>query len=195
MKIQEFDFSADILRSLLWRHNEAPNLTGLLQDKQDNFDIDHRDFWDDWITDVFDLRTANEFGLNLWSIILGVNIAISPEVEAPNSSWGFGPDRKNFDHGNFSSSAGDLVLGLEDARIVLKLRYYQLTTNCNVFDLNLMLADVFGDLGTAYVRQGTTMELEYWFLFDVPSILLLVLDNFDILPRPAAVTLELIIIP
>jgi len=195
MRIQDFNLSADILRSLLWRNNEAPNLTALLQNKQDNFDVEHQEFWDDWITDVFDLRTANEFGLNLWAIILGISIAISSEEEAPNSSWGFGPNRKNFDNGNFSSSAGDLVLSLDEARIVLRLRYYQLTTNCNVFDLNLMLADVFGDLGPAHVKEAGTLAADYWFLFDVSSILLLVFDNFDILPRPAGVDVGIVVVP
>lgn len=195
MKIQEFDFSSDILRSLLWRNNAAPNLTALLQNKQDNFDTDHQGFWDDWIVDVFDLQTANEFGLNLWSIILGVNIAISPDAEAPNSSWGFGANRKNFNNGNFSSSAGDLVLGLEDARIVLRLRYYQLTSNCNPLDLNLMLADVFGPLGLAYVLDLGGMQMQYVFEFELPSITRLVLENFDILPRPAAVPLQIAVIP
>lgn len=190
--IQEFDFSVDILRALLWRNNEAPNIKALLEFKQANFDADSRDFWADWTRDVFDLRTANEFGLNVWSIILGINITIEPTVTPiPNTNWGFGADRINFgtpiNLSNFTPSAGETSLSLEDARLVLRLRYYQLTTNGNVSDINLILEDVFGAQGAAYVTDNLDMTIHYTFLFQLSSSVQRVLTNFDILPRPAGV--------
>lgn len=95
--IQTFDFSANLLRALLWRNNEAPNLQALLQFKQDYFDSENEQFWSDWARDVFDLRTANEFGLNVWSIILGINITIEPVIPPVlNGNFGFGEFRLNF---------------------------------------------------------------------------------------------------
>lgn len=186
--IETFDYSSDLLRSLLWRNNSAPNITALIQNKQDYFNSDSRDFWTAWAIDVFDLRTANEFGLNVWSIILGFPISIVTTVPpAANSNWGFGPNRINFNNGNFTPLSG-FLLTLEDARIVLRLRYYQLTTNGNISGLNRMLDDIFSAQGLSYVTDGLDMTLIYVFDFVVPSSLQSVFNSLDILPRPAGVS-------
>lgn len=193
--IQEFDYSVNILRSLLWRNNEAVNIQALMQFKQDAFDELNVQFWTDWYDNVFNLKTANEFGLNVWSIILGVEITIDPEVEPPNSNFGFGPFRKNFNNGNFSANAGDVVLTPDDARLVLRLRYYQLILNGNVLDINKALQDVFGDLGLAYVQDNLDMTMLYVFEFSLTAEVQFILDTTDILPRPTGVDVSYIIIP
>lgn len=188
--IETFDYSANILKALLWRNNAAPNITALIQDKQNNFNSDSRDFWTAWAADVFDIRTANEFGLNVWSIILGFPISITPTTPpAANSNWGFGANRFNFNNGNFTPLSG-FPLTLEDARIVLRLRYYQLTTNGNISSLNLLLADLFLAQGLAYVVDGLDMTLTYVFDFVVPSSLQGIFSSLDILPRPAGVSVS-----
>ena len=68
--IERFDFSVNVLRSLLWQYNNAPNIQALLQDKQTFYNQAQEQFWQDWLTNVFNLETANEFGLAVWSIIL-----------------------------------------------------------------------------------------------------------------------------
>lgn len=193
--IELFNFSTNILRSLLWRHNKAVNLQALLQNKQDFFDVNSTDFWTDWVVDVFDLQTANDFGLHVWSIILGLNITIEPSTLIPNSNFGFGAFRKNFNNGNFTSASGDIVLTTEDARTILRLRYYQLTTNGNVIDINLAMADVFGVLGLAYVVDNLDMTIEYVFEFALNASTLLALLTFDVLPRPAGVGLTITVTP
>lgn len=71
---QEFDFSINLLEALIWQYNNAPRLESLLRQKQTWYDVNNRDFWQDWLRDVFDLRTANTFGLRVWSIILGLSL-------------------------------------------------------------------------------------------------------------------------
>ena len=190
--IQEFDFSVNILRALLWRNNEAPNIQALLEFKQANFDVENGDFWNDWIRDVFDLRTANEFGLNVWSIILGLKITIDPG-EDTEIYWGFGVERVNFTNGNFTPAGSETVLTVEQARIVLRLRYYQLTTNGNVSSINLILADVFSALGPAYVVDGLDMTMQYVFQFPLADVLQLIMVELDVLPRPAGVLITIVL--
>lgn len=188
--IETFDYSVNILEALLWRNNAAPNITELIQNKQNYFDSDSRDFWAAWFTDVFDIRTANRFGLSVWSIILGFAISIIPiVVPLPNTNWGFGPNRINFNNGNFTPLSG-FLLTLEDARIVLRLRYYQLTTNGNISGLNLMLEDIFSAQGLAYVTDGLDMTMVYVFDFVVPSSLQSVFSSSNILPHPAGVSVS-----
>ncbi len=72
--IQEFDFSVNLLKAILWQYDGSPNLKGLLDEKDAWYISNQTEFWDNWITDVFDLRTANSFGLGVWSIILNESL-------------------------------------------------------------------------------------------------------------------------
>lgn len=196
MKIQAFDFSINVLDALLWRHNEAENLQAIIQNKQDALDDLNDDFWTAWIRDVFNLDTANDFGLSVWAIILYIPLSIEPEAPAnDNSNFGFGQFRKNFNNGNFTNAVNAIVLGTEQARLALKLRYYQLVTRGTIPECNKIVADVFGDLGSVYALDGNDMSMTYVFDFQPSSPVRLVLDRYDLLPRPSGVELRQVILP
>ena len=80
MKIESYDFSVNLMRALLWQYNDAENLQSVLQQKQDWYTINQTEFWQDWYDNVFNLLTANQFGLNVWAIILGLplNVTLAP---------------------------------------------------------------------------------------------------------------------
>lgn len=190
--ILPLDFSVDLLRAILWQYNDATRLQSLLQSKQDWYNENQRDFWENWVRDVFDLRTANEFGLTVWAIILGMPLFLETEDEPDKDIWGFGEYRENFNNGNFASSGG-VGLTLEQKRIVLRLRYFQLTTRATVPEINAFFAYLFSDLGRAYVADGLDMTALYIFEFDISSPLKMVLTEFDLLPRPAGVRIDYVI--
>lgn len=187
--IQPFDFSVNLLQAILWQYNNAPNIQGILQQKQDWYDVNQTEFWNDWYRDVFNLQTANEFGLNIWSIILGQPIYVTQSfVPITPNAWGFGSSRKNFTRGNFRSTSGaTFPLSLPTARVVLQLRYFQLIGTCTVPSINRCLAWVFKNYGLAYVIDGLNMTQTYHFGFVVSPELAYVFDTFDILPRPTGV--------
>lgn len=189
--IQKFDFSVDLLRAILWEYNDATSLLSLLRQKQDWYNINVRDFWDNWITNVFDLRTCNDFGLNVWSIILGLPLYVTTKPDPlTKATWGFGfTFYKNFNRGNFSnfSNSGTSALSTEIKRLALRLRYFQLTSSGTVPETNRMLSYLFAPYGKVYLLDGLNMTQTYVFTFPVPVGIRYLLDNFDILPRPAGV--------
>lgn len=194
--IEAFDYSVNILRSLLWRHNQAVNLTALEQAKQAWYDANVTQFWTDWETDVFDLRTCNDFGCAVWAIILNLPLTL---IVPPNAGpqFGFGPSsngRQNFDNGNFGVSASGVNLTLAQKRIVLQLQYYRLISRCTVPEMNKFLKAILGDQGSVYVLDGNDMSyVTYVFGFTPSSALQFVLENFDVLPRPAAVGVRIVV--
>lgn len=190
--IQEIDNSVDLMKSILWQYNDAVRLQKILELKQLWYDENHTQFWDNWIVDVFDLKTANNFGLSVWAIILDVPLSFTaPPSDANKIGFGFGTQRKNFNHGNFKrKTGGGVMLTLEQKRLVLQLRYFQLTTNCGILEVNKFMAYLFGpnpDFGLVYVRDNLNMTCTYVFSFYPPSQLQLVLDEFDLMPRPTGV--------
>lgn len=186
--IQTFDYSVDLMRAILWQYNDAARLQSLLEQKQAWYDAQQRDFWAAWYRDVFDLRTANDFGCAVWSIILDQPLVADVSASGPDyPAFGFADHGMNFGHGNFARSGGSQALSTEQKRIILQLRYRQLVSRGTVPEINAMLADLFGALGPAYVLDNEDMTMTYVFGFEPSSALLQVLDLFDILPRPAGV--------
>lgn len=194
-RIQEFDFSVDLLKVLLWQYNDAENLQSLLQLKEDWYTTNQSEFWSNWYTDVFDLRTANSFGLSVWSIILGFPLYVITESDTTKPTFGFSSLNQNFDNGNFSSITGEVsAFSVETSRLALQLRYHQMTCSCTVPETNRMLARLFGDRGGAYILDGLNMTQTYVFKFKPTSQETDLLTNYDLLPRPAGVGSEVLIV-
>lgn len=192
--IQAFDFSVDLMRALLWQYNDAARLEALVRQKQEWYDESQTAFWEDWIADVFDLRTANDFGLAVWAIILNAPLTVASGVDPDDKPvWGFGAYRENFENGNFAGTSGT-ALTAEQKRLVLRLRYFQLVTRGTIPEINTFMAYLFGGLGSAYVVDGYAMDLLYVFNFPLPSALELILTEYDLLPRPAAVKVRYVVI-
>lgn len=186
-QIQLFDFSVNLLQALLWQYNEASNLQGLLQAKSAWYNTNQTQFWTDWHTNIFNLETANQFGLYVWSIILGLPIYVNQS--APTGPV-FGFDNAtgfNFDNGIFGGSSS-YVMPLAIQRIALQLRYFQLTSSGTVPEINRMLKFVFGGFGQAWLNDNHDMTQTYIFNFPVTYDLRFLFSNFDILPRPAGVS-------
>lgn len=193
MRIQEFDFSVDLLRAILWQYEDAAGLQSILRSKSSWYEENQQEFWTAWTRDVFDLRTANEFGCSVWGVILGVPLSIGEEGTGSRSVFGFGEFNQNFDNGTFGrDSAGVAGLTLDQKRLVLRLRYYQLVSDGSVPFTNKTLQDVFG---TGYVLDRLDMTATYVFPTELSSQVRLVLEYYDLLPRPAGVEINILIDP
>lgn len=192
-KIQAFNFSVDLLRALLWQYNDAVNLQSILRQKSEWYSRNHTEFWNRWIADVFNLRTANDFGLAVWAIILDMPLTVGIPGSGARPVFGFGQYNQNFTNGNFGrDSAGVAGLTTEQRRVVLLLRYYQLITDGTVPHVNSILKDVFGQ---GYVLDHLDMTCSYIFPQSLSSTMIQVLENFDLLPRPAGVEVNILINP
>ncbi|MEJ2896633.1 DUF2612 domain-containing protein [Bordetella avium] len=185
--VQEFDFSVDLLASILWQYEGAPMAVQLARNDQAWIDASQTKFWHDWRQDVFDLDTANEFGLSVWARILGVSIEVS-ERRRVDGVFGFGVSNRNFDNGNFGTARdGDTRLDKESARKLLKLRWFQLTMRPTVPNINKAIEDVFGP-GAAFVVDSYDMSIVTFMFSAAPDYRLRrLLERTDILPRPSTV--------
>lgn len=192
--IQQFDYSVNLLKTLLWQYNKAKNLQSLLIQKQAWYDENQTQFWEDWYNNVFNLQTANEFGLAVWAIILGMplNLIVAPNTSTP---FGFELYNENFNNGNFANTESSVVsLTLDEQRLILQLRYFQLTCNGTVPEINKFLKFIFQQkFGTVYVLDGLNMTCEYIFTFTPGAGLQAALENLDLLPRPAGVKITITI--
>lgn len=188
--VQQFDSSVDLLRAILWQYDGATGLQTILRSKAAWYDENQRDFWTNWERDVFDLTTANDFGCAVWGIILSIPLSIGIPGSGDRDVWGFGPNNENFENANFGRlSSGTSNLTLEQKRLVLRLRYFQLISDGSVPHTNFVLKQVFGQ---GYVVDNHDMTVTYVFQTELPSTVLTLLRDFDLLPRPAGVDINIV---
>lgn len=187
--IQPFDFTVNVLEPILWQYQNSPNIKSLLQSKQAWYNNNQADFWTNFETDIFDLATANYFGLSVWSIILGQPIVFNNASDPNKIPWGFGTNNLDFTQGNFVGGAGgSYALPISAARVLLQLRAFQLVSSGTVPEINRMLAYVFADYGPAWLVDNNDMTQTYMFGFSLTADLVYIFSNIDILPRPAGVS-------
>lgn len=194
--IQEFDFSVDLLKAIIWEYNTATNLQALLQSKQDWYTANQTQFWTDWYNNVFNLETANDFGCAVWAIILDVPITLlTPPVKSKRTPFGFdATNRSNFNNYNFSPTASEPVdFTTAEKRLILRLRYRQLVARGTVPEINKILADLIVPVyGPAYILDGLNMTQRLICKFPIPSSLQTILTDYDLIPRPAAVQMTIV---
>lgn len=186
--IQDIDYNVDLLKAVLWQYEEAGKLKTIIQKKQDWVSRVQAGFWSSWYRDVFNIDTANKFGLAVWGRILNISLGVDQPPQPAKISFGFGSNHANFNNGNFGVlSAGTQPLSLEQQRLVIRMRYFQITCRPTVPEINEFLAYLFSSEGPAYVVDNLNMSMTYVFGFAPSSELQYILDNYDLLPRPSAV--------
>lgn len=183
MTKEQFDFTVNVTQTLIWQYNDASKLQAIIEDKQAWLDANLRDFWANWYRDVFDLRTANDFGLQIWAVILGMKFTLAADV--PTLIFGFdGSGLLNFNNSVFRPSGAD-VLTTEQKRLILRLRYRFLTSNATIDEVQRAVGSIFPG---ATVLDKLDMTAGILVSPTVPdSFTTYVLDNYDVVPRPNSV--------
>lgn len=192
---QELDLNVNLLRSILWQYENADKLKALVIGQQEWINENHTKFWNDWIRDVFNLKTANAFGLSVWARILNVSLTIERE-ENLDDVFGFGAEHANFNNGGFGTVAGAIDnVSVEQARKMLLARYFTLTYAPTVPNINMILEVLFGE-GAVYVVDSLDMRYSTYTFDGEPDYRTReLLKNVDFLPRPSAVGVDFTILP
>lgn len=193
--IGDFDSSVGLVRALLWQHDNATALRSLIESKQDWYNTNQAAFWTNWYRDVFNIDTANDFGLAVWGRILNVGLGLQVDSTIGIPHFGFGIYHRNFNNGNFArATSGEQALSTEQKRLIIRLRYYQLISRGTVVEINEAMARIFGDLGQVFVRDPLDMsKITYVFKFTPSSRVRLILDRMNLLPRPSGIGSEYVI--
>ncbi|MGJ7055606.1 DUF2612 domain-containing protein [Morganella morganii] len=190
LTIQQLTFHSDLLRAILWQYEGADNLKALARFKSDWFERVTVSFWQNWYRDVFNIDTAGDFGLSVWSRILDVPLGIDiPPSEKEKIGIGFGRKKANF-RANFRRNA-DYTLSLtpEQKRLIIRMRYFNLTQSPTVTNINEFLKRFFwNEDSKVFVLDPLDMTYMYYvFNFNPDERLRVLLENFDLMPRPSGV--------
>lgn len=153
----------DLNKNITWQYDNSVAIRKLINQKNDWYLKNNVEFLKNWFNNVFYLKTANEFGIQIWSNILNVSLFI--------------PNRP------------DIIFSLEQKRLICRLRYHQLMNRCTISDINHVMSDLFcNEDNLAYALDSLDMsEVMYVFKYQPEKWLRQILVNYDLLPRPSAV--------
>lgn len=155
---------------------------------------------DEFYSVVWNVDTAQGFGLDIWGRIVGLEGGRYLQVDA-GFYLGFysktPPEWGTFNNGTlFNGKKGTDTFKLEDSafRLIILAKALTNISDCTVPSLNRMLQALFPGRGRCWVNDLQGMEIRYAFEFELlpweKSII-----NSDSLPRPGGVLVSVAEIP
>lgn len=193
---------------ILWQFGNAPRLGKLIQNDVDFYNKNVKGFIEDFYNDVFNLKTANSFGLNVWGDILNAKRPVIPpmnySLDTDNVLRLYNPDTGKWHSfwltGNTNAltiekSPADNItlypsqLDDEQYRLCLLARIFLLRSNMSIKDINKYLSIMFdGREVVATDNLDMTISIKFGYQPSDTELMLITSDTFA--PRPAGVFLN-----
>lgn len=168
--IYQVDTTIDLNDCFLWQYDKATRLKYLLQAKQSWYNTNITGFWNDFLTNIFNINTANTFGINLWGKFLNV----------PRPSY---------------VQDGQTITFTDDQyRLLIKGQLLLMNSNGSLASINDYLNYLFPNKA-AFVIPYTTMAIRLVFYYNPTPDELAIIQATNFLPRPAGVEVDYVIFP
>lgn len=180
----------DFEKTIISQYGNSPTILQLVQNM--NAYLDPRADFDAFFDYVWNVDTAQGFGLDIWGRIVNIR----RELQIPNAPVYFG--FKDALPGSYPFNEAPFYDGTPPATQTYKLsddayRKLILTkalaniASSNAPSLNQLLQNMFADRGRCYVNDMGGMQFRYTFEFDLTSQEYAIVTQSGVLPRPAGV--------
>lgn len=180
----------DVERTIISQYANSPTITQLVRNM--NAYLDPRADFDAFYNFVWNVDTAQGFGLDIWGRIVNIR----RELQLPNAPDYFGfkdalPGSQPFDQAPFydgTPAATQTYLLADDAyRKLILAKALANIAAANAPSLNQLLQNMFADRGRCYVNDMGGMEFRYTFEFDLTPQEYAIVTQSGVLPRPSGV--------
>lgn len=168
-------FKIDLQKCIIWQYDKASKLNSLITQKESWYTKYVTNFIRDFFWNIFNIDTANEFGLTIWGKMLGL-------------------DRNVVFIGGESH-----YLTTEQYRFLLKGQILKFNMkNVSVPEINKYLRVIFNleDNSQAFVKDNQDMTITYNITKDMGLLqeeITQLLNYYDFLPRPAGVGVNVVL--
>lgn len=175
--------------TILAQYANSPKLLALID--KFNSAIDPSTLIDDFYNKVWNINTAEGWGLDVWGRIVGVaRVVYLPNLstnffgfhEAGSwKSWGFAP----FWSGDQTGLSKKYVLLDSEYRVLIKAKAAKNISDCSTKSINKILQSLFGS--SCYSVDNRDMTMTLVFPTALSTIQLSILLQSDVIPRPIGV--------
>jgi hypothetical protein len=185
--------------TILAQYADSPKLRSIIETF--NTTMDTGTFLDDFYDVIWNIETADTYGLDVWGKIVVVSRLLT--VTPSEKFFGFGEatnptpvidDPQPFDQAPFYTGeqlTSTVSLTNDAYRKLIMLKAMANITDCTIPNMNKMLMYMFGSSGKAYVRNDGGMVMTYVFEFKLSTVELAIVQSSGALPSPAGVTVNI----
>lgn len=183
----------NVEQTLISQYSESATIVQIVKDMDAWIDpsADIQAFYDY----VFNVETAQGFGLDYWGKIVGIGRNLLINTDGPYLGFKEANSKTTFADGVFynpSSQTQTYSLPDDSYRKLIYVKALSNISSTNAAALNQLLKNLFADRGRAYVNDLGGMEMRYTFEFDLTPVELAIVQNSGAIPRPAGVSVKMI---
>jgi len=187
----------DVEQTIISQYANSPTLVQLIQNMNECIDprADLQAFFDH----VWNIDTAEGFGLDIWGRIIGVGRLL--KIPGNDPIVGFDnadvpSDWVPMSQGRFAvENEATTTYKLSDSayRVLILTKALANITSTTAFGMNRLLRNMFPNRGRAFVRDGRDMTMAFVFNFSLTNIEYAILTQSGVLPHPAGVGFSVIV--
>jgi hypothetical protein len=189
----------NVERTIISQFANSPTLTQLIQNMNEY--IDPRVNVQAFIDFVWNVDTAQGFGLDFWGKVVGVSRLL--KIPANTKTFGFSntdfpPDWAPFNQGTFYNGGGGgqaFILPDDVYRTLILTKALANIVATTAASFNQLLRNLFPGRGVCYVLDNGSMSMTFYFEFDITSAEYAILTQSGALPHPAGVRFNVVVIP
>ena len=183
----------DVESTIISQYGTSSTIGQLVANMNEN--IDPRADFDAFYDYIWNVNTAQYFGLDIWGRIVN----IGRELQIPDVPLYFGfdeayPDFYPFDEQPFYNgvtATKTYVLGDTAYRKLVLLKALTNISATTITSLNQLLQNYFADRGRCYVVETGVMQGTYAFEFLLDPVEFAIMTQSKAIPRPAGVVITI----
>ncbi|MFT8445199.1 MAG: DUF2612 domain-containing protein [Acetobacter orientalis] len=179
----------DVQKTVLSQYSCAPTLNALIEAW--NQTLDPTRLLETWFTNIWNLDTAQGYGLDVWGRIVGVERVLTLSTD---SFFGFAEPQdltlQPFNAAPWYSgtqTTSNYRLSDEAFRQLISAKALANITDGSITSLNAILMTLFAGQGDVWVADTGTMTLTYTFNFAPSAVQVSLIQSSGVLMRPAGV--------
>ena len=176
----------DFEQTIISQYANSPTIMAICSNMNDY--IDPRANLDDFFDFVWNVDTAEGFGLDIWGRIVNISRVIRIPSDVP--FFGFSTGTTPFDEAAFytgQESTEPYTLDDDDYRKLILVKAMANISSTNSPSLNQLLQNVFAGRGRCYVSDMGNMTMRYTFEFLLTPVDLGIIYYSGAMARPAGV--------
>ena len=185
----------DVEKTIISQYGNSPTIRQLINNMNDY--LDPRADFEEFFNYVWNVDTAQGFGLDIWGNIVGVSRSLT--LTGNDRPFGFSQATGcyPFNDGVFyqAGQTNTYVLSDDAYRVLILTKALSNISSCSAPALNQLLQNLFPGRGAAYVLDLGSMKMRYVFNFTLLPYEFAIISQGNVLPRPAGVEVEVFQIP
>ena len=186
----------DFWNTVISQYANSPILTQLIQNV-DQY-IDQTQNFDSFYDLIWNIDTAQGYGLDVWGRIVGVTrtVQLSGSIffgfdEQGNTVDTFGPGGVSPFYSG-SGATNNFNLTDNSFRKLIFAKALANITDGSIKSINQLLLNLFPGRGNCYVTDGLNMTMTYTFSFSLSPVEIAIVTQSGVLPRPPGVAATVI---